>query len=311
MELNFYIWALVAGLLLDRLFGDPSGLPHPVVWFGKAIAYFEKRWNHPPKAFVKGMVMTVLLVSATAFIFYVLMAFLADIHEILAGVVAVLMVFYGLAGTTLIREGRMVFRQLEKGLDEGRQQLGLIVGRDTRELSAHEVRTATLETLAENLNDGVVAPMFWFAVAGVPGMMACKMVNTLDSMIGYKNDRYRHFGKFAARLDDVVQFIPARITALLMVVSTLSKRGWQFMWKYGPAHNSPNAGWPEAALAGILNARFGGSHLYFGSVVKKPAIGENERDLTTDDLKITIQVLRRVEIGMAILVIILLSWLVW
>ncbi|MGM0377157.1 MAG: adenosylcobinamide-phosphate synthase CbiB [Bacteroidota bacterium] len=311
MELNFYIWALVAGLLLDRLFGDPSGLPHPVVWFGKAIAFFEKRWNHPPKAFVKGMAMTLLLVSATALIFYVLMALLADVHEIVAAAVAALMVFYGLAGTTLIREGRMVFRQLEKGLDEGRQQLGRIVGRDTSELSAHEVRTATLETLAENLNDGVVAPMFWFAVAGVPGMMACKMVNTLDSMIGYKNERYRHFGKFAARLDDVVQFIPARITALLMVAFTLSKRGWQFMWKFGPAHKSPNAGWPEAALAGILNARFGGSHLYFGSVVEKPSIGENPRNLTAEDLKTTIKVLRRVEIGMAILVIVWLSWHVW
>ncbi|MFW5754372.1 MAG: adenosylcobinamide-phosphate synthase CbiB [Marinilabiliaceae bacterium] len=304
MELKIYIPALLIGLLLDRLFGDPAAMPHPVVGFGKAIARGEKLFNRGAGVFVKGMVMTVVLVSVTALFFHGLMQVAVHVHDILGMVVASLMVFYGLAGTTLIREGKAVFAQLEKGLDEGRQQVGRIVGRDTSELSAHEVRTATLETLAENLNDGVVSPLFWFAVAGVPGMMVSKMVNTLDSMIGYQSDRYRHFGRFAARLDDVVQFIPARITALLMVLCSRSKRAWHFMWKYGRAHKSPNAGWPEAALAGILDARFGGSHHYFGTVVEKPCIGKNPRELTSGDLKTTIRILRYVEICMVLLVII-------
>ena len=304
MALNIYIPALLIGLLLDRLLGDPAGLPHPVVGFGKAIARGEKLLNRGQGVFFKGMVMTLILVVATALFFYGLMHWAVQIHEILGLVVATLMVFYGLAGTTLIREGKAVFAQLEKSLDEGRQQVGRIVGRDTSELTAHEVRTATLETLAENLNDGVVSPLFWFAVAGLPGMMVSKMVNTLDSMIGYKSDRYRHFGRFAARLDDVVQFVPARITALLIVLCSRSSTAWHFMRKYGPAHKSPNAGWPEAALAGILDARFGGNHHYFGTVVEKPCIGENPRELTPEDLKSTIKILRCVEICMALLVII-------
>jgi adenosylcobinamide-phosphate synthase len=248
--------------------------------------------------------MTILLVVATAFFFHGLMKLAASVHEVVALVVASLIVFYGMAGTTLIREGKAVFAQLTKGLEEGRQQVGRIVGRDTSELSAREVQTATLETLAENLNDGVVAPLFWYAVGGIPGMMAAKMVNTLDSMIGYNNDRYRHFGRVAARLDDIVQYIPARLTALLMVICTMSAKGWRFMLKYHAAHKSPNAGWPEAALAGILDARFGGPHLYFGTMIDKPFIGENPRALTQKDLQTTIRVLRRVEVGMAFLVIV-------
>ena len=304
MELNIYIVALPIGLFLDRLLGDPTWLPHPVVCFGKAIDRGEKLWNRPPAPFVKGVVMTILLVVVTAFFFYGLMRVAASVHEVVALIVAAIMVFYGLAGTTLIKEGEAVFDQLSQGLEEGRQQVGRIVGRDTSELSAREVQTATLETLAENLNDGVVAPLFWFAVGGVPGMMGAKMVNTLDSMIGYNNKRYRHFGRFAARLDDIVQYIPARLTALLMVLCSMSARGWRFMLKYHAAHNSPNAGWPEAVLAGILDARFGGRHLYFGTMIDKPFIGENPRALTQKDLETTIRVLRRVEMSMAVLVIV-------
>ena len=135
-------------------------------------------------------------------------------------VLQVLLIFYCLAGTTLVREVRMVFEATDRSLEEGRRQVARIVGRDTSKLSAQEVRTAALETLAENLSDGVVAPLFWYAVLGVPGMLAYKMVNTLDSMIGYRNERYRQFGCFAARLDDVANYIPARLTALLMVLAS-------------------------------------------------------------------------------------------
>ena len=223
-------------------------------------------------------------------------------------------IFFCLAGTTLIREVRQVFLALDRSLDEGRKQVARIVGRDTSDLSAQEVRTAALETLAENLSDGVIAPLFWFAILGVPGMLAYKMVNTLDSMIGYKTDRYRDFGCWAAHIDDIANYIPARLTALLMVLgdwcwvsgvshhlSTITQH-LHFVRQNGRNHASPNSGYPEAALAGILNCRFGGPHYYFGQLFDKPFIGTNERPLTTDDMKKAVQINRTAEVLMIVIV---------
>ena len=196
----------------------------------------------------------------------------------------------------------MVFEAVDRSLDEGRKQVARIVGRDTSALSAQEVRTAALETLAENLSDGVIAPLFWYAVLGVPGMMAYKMVNTLDSMIGYRNERYRQFGCIAARIDDVANYIPARLTALLMILVSGRFSLLRFVGKYGSRHASPNSGYPEAGLAGILNCRFGGPHYYFGEEVWKPFIGNNERALTTEDMKKAVCVNRQAEVLMVVLV---------
>ena len=179
------------------------------------------------------------------------------------------------------------------------------MGRDTTQLTAQEVRTAALETLAENLSDGVIAPLFWYALLGVPGMLAYKMVNTLDSMIGYRNRRYLHFGCVAARLDDVANYVPARLTALLMVAVSGKIGLLSFAWKYGRRHASPNSGYPEAALAGILDCRFGGPHDYFGQEVWKPFIGHNDRLLTTRDMQLAVRINRRAEVVMIVLVTLL------
>ena len=180
-----------------------------------------------------------------------------------------------------------------------------IVGRDTSELSAQEIRTAALETLAENLSDGVIAPLFWLAIGGVPGMLTYKMVNTLDSMIGYKTDRYKDFGCFAARLDDVANYLPARITAFLMVLASGRFSLLKFVAKYGSHHASPNSGYSEAALAGILDCRFGGPHTYFGQLFDKPYIGDNDRPLTTADMQTAIRINRTSEcIAIALLLMI-------
>lgn len=165
------------------------------------------------------------------------------------------LVFYCLAGTTLIREVKQVFLAADRSLEEGRKQVSRIVGRDTSELTDQEVRIAALETLAENLSDGVIAPLFWYLLLGVPGMLAYKMVNTLDSMVGYKNERYLQFGCAAAHIDDMANYIPARLTALLMVLSVGRPGLLRFVGKYGNRHASPNSGYPESALAGILNCR--------------------------------------------------------
>ena len=269
--------SLLVGWLLDLLLGDPRWLPHPIVGFGKTIAFGEHRLNKGNHRMLKGALMAVCLIAA-------------------------LIVFFCLAGTSLIREVRAVFLALDRSLDEGRRQVARIVGRDTAELSPQEVRTAALETLAENLSDGVIAPLFWFALLGTPGMLAYKMVNTLDSMIGYKTDRYRLFGCWAAHIDDVANYIPARLTALLMVLVAGKPFLVQFVWRNGKNHASPNSGYPEAALAGILNCRFGGPHFYFGQLFPKPYIGENERPLTTRDLKTSIRVNHAAEIFMVLLV---------
>ena len=227
-----------------------------------------------------------------------------------------ILVFFCLAGTTLIREVRQVFLAVDRSLEEGRRQVARIVGRDTSALSAQEIRTAALETLAENLSDGVIAPLFWFAILGVPGMLAYKMVNTLDSMIGYKTDRYRDFGCWAAHIDDIANYIPARLTALLMILPSLvsiNNNGGSkffilhsslfiFVRKYGRNHASPNSGYPEAALAGILNCRFGGPHYYFGQLFDKPYIGTNDRPLTTEDMKKAVRINRTAEVLMIVLV---------
>ena len=306
MEHLIVILPLVAAWLLDRLLGDPVWLPHPVVAFGRTISCGEHVWNKGRGRFAKCMMMTLLLVSSTYLLTRVLLQGASlYVSPWLKTGLETLLIFYCLAGTTLVREVREVFHALDRSLDEGRRQVARIVGRDTQALSAHEVRTAALETLAENLSDGVIAPLFWYALLGVPGMMMYKMINTLDSMIGYRNERYRRFGCFAARLDDVANYIPARLTALLMVIVSGRPGLLKFVLRYGGEHASPNSGYPEAALAGILNCRFGGPHDYFGQEVWKPYIGSNDRPLNTQDMQLAVRINRRAE-GVSILLVCLL-----
>ncbi len=296
------ILPLLIGWLLDLLLGDPTWLPHPVVGFGKLIAFGEHRLNKGCHRKLKGAVMAVFLIALTCVATYLLCSQLLTIHYSLSILCNSILVFYCLAGTTLIREVREVFHAIDRSLDEGRLQVARIVGRDTSELSAQEVRTAALETLAENLSDGVIAPLFWLAIGGVPAMMAYKMVNTLDSMIGYRTERYHDFGCWAARIDDIANYIPARITALLMVIAAGKPQLISFVWRNGRKHASPNSGYPEAALAGTLNCRFGGPHYYFGELFDKPYIGENDRKLTTADMQKAVRINRGVEVFAIIII---------
>lgn len=294
------IIALLLGWTLDLILGDPARLPHPVVWFGRMIAWGEHRLNHGPHRMAKGAVLAVSLIVMVFGLWWLVRRLTPNPWVLLA--LDAVVVFYCLAGTTLIREVREVFLALDRSLDEGRRQVARIVGRDTSQLTAQEVRTAALETLAENLSDGVIAPLFWFALLGTPGMLAYKMVNTLDSMIGYRTERYRQFGCWAARIDDVANYLPARLTALLMVLASGRLRLLGFVWRNGRRHASPNSGYPEAALAGILDCRFGGPHYYFGELFDKPYIGENDRPLTTADMRTAVRINRTAEILMVVIV---------
>jgi len=271
---------LVAGYLADLLLGDPRNWPHPVKAFGYLIRQ-GTRLNKGPYRFIKGMILTLVLCAGVYGLFFFLLEGLRRSWIPGYYILSSMGVFFALANKSLLQEGQEVFDTLEwEGLEAGRRRLAWIVGRDTACLSAKQIRIAVLESMSENLSDGVIAPLLYFAVGGVPAMMLYKMINTLDSMIGYRREPYRLFGRFAARLDDVANFIPARITALLMVLVTGSLRGWRFIFRYGRAHASPNSGYPEAALAGILDCRFGGTNTYQGVTVVKPYIGERDRDIT-------------------------------
>lgn len=298
------------GWLMDRLLGDPERL-HPIAGFGKLISWGERRLNQGKNKGAKGMTYNAFLVLLAISLGFICDALIMifpyeDLLSLILrapvfAVINAIGIFLMLSGTTLITEVWDVFDALEQGLDEGRKQVARIVGRDTASLSEQEVRTAALETLSENLSDGVVAPLFWYALLGLPGLLGYKMINTQDSMIGYLNERYRAYGRFSAKLDDVVNYIPARLTACIMIFTAGRSDLLEFIGIHGAKHLSPNSGYPEAALAGILGCRFGGPHDYFGEVVDKPYIGDVERPLTMEDLKLAIRINRRTELVMIII----------
>ena len=297
------ITAILIGWTADKLLGDPERLPHPVVLFGKMIAAGERRLNHGKHRRMKGAALAVTLIAATFGATAGLIALAGMASPALRTAVEAVMIFYCLAGTTLIREVKGVFAALDVSTEQGRKQVSRIVGRDTSQLTDNEIRKAALETSAENLSDGVIAPMFWLLLLGVPGMAAYKMINTLDSMIGYRTERYKRFGTAAARIDDAANYIPARLTVLLMIAVAGKPELLKFVARNGKRHASPNSGYPEAALAGILNCRFGGGHYYFNEYFDKPFIGDNDRQLTKNDLRKAVTVNTLAEAVMLVILI--------
>ncbi|MFI3316861.1 MAG: adenosylcobinamide-phosphate synthase CbiB [Rikenellaceae bacterium] len=284
MEINATLAIVVAGSLLDTLIGDPYWMPHPIRLFGNMISFMEQRLNKGARRVVKGAFMWFVLCSVVWLFFYFVGGLLID-NQIVYAVWSAIFFFFALSSRCLIEEGLKVERVLQSGdVVAARNQLSMIVGRQTKDLDAHQIRSAVVETLSENLSDGVVAPLFYFAIGGVPLMMLYKMINTLDSMVGYKSDRYLDFGRISAKMDDVANFIPARLTALLMALVSLSCRALVHIFKYAHCHASPNSGYPESALSGILDCRLGGPNSYFGKIVDKPYIGKNSRELTHRDV---------------------------
>lgn len=302
MILN-HIAPLLTGWIADKLLGDPPSLPHPIVGMGKIISYGEKKLNKGKKRMLKGGIFSVTLILLSFQITYLIIKYLSIINPYLSCIFSAIIIFFCLAGKTLSDEVKAVFIALNCSADKGRKQVARIVGRDTSALSPQQIRTAALETLSENLSDGVIAPLFWYMLLGVPGMFAYKMINTLDSMIGYKNERFKQFGCVAARIDDIANYIPARLTAVLMIITGGNFSVFSFVKKYGKQHSGPNSGYPEAALAGILDCRFGGPNIYFGKVIDKPYIGNNPRELTFYDMQRAIIINKKAENAMILLVI--------
>lgn len=279
--------ALLLGYLLDFALGDPERLPHPVRWIGSLISTLEKRLRKLPATPAWEKAAGVMLVVLTVSIVYgatLLVLFISyEISQYLCFAVSALLVWTGLCAKSLGDEAKGVLKAFDNGgIEAARKRLSRIVGRDTASLDSKDVLRAAAETVSENASDGVVAPLFFLAIGGPALMMAYKAVNTLDSMVGYKNARYASFGWFAARLDDAANYIPARIAGALAVsASFVLGYNWlssmRIMLRDGRKHPSPNAGVIEAAFAGALGVRFGGTSSYSGVESVKPFIGDEAR----------------------------------
>lgn len=292
------ITILTFAYILDRIIGDPENFPHPVRWIGSAIARGELFFRDLIKEDkIAGSLLTITVVSIAYIIFYIVnMLYFDHNHSALLSLLLFVIILYftftTLATGELISAAMSVIEELETGnLEKARKKLGMIVGRDTATLEGNDIRKATIETVAENASDGIIAPLFYFSLGGLPLAMAYKAVNTLDSMVGYKNERYRDFGWASARLDDIANYIPARITGLLIVAAAITldiltglnrthnlsaSRAFKIMIRDGRNHTSPNSGIPEAAMAGALGIRLGGPSNYNGVTVDKPYIGEDQ-----------------------------------
>lgn len=290
------VQALLLALVIDRLIGDPGWLyrhlPHPVEVIGGVIADLE-RWAFGRVAtardlFGRGRTTTLVLITASVAIGLLVqwLCLLLPYGWVLLGLAMSTL----LAQVSLADHVRAVADGLDKGLGEGREAVAHIVGRDPDQLDEHGVARSAIESLAENFSDGVVAPVFYAFVLGLPGMLAYKAINTADSMIGHKSERYLHFGRFAAHLDDAVNWLPARFSALLIMVAARFMPGasfvhaWQTIGRDADRHRSPNGGWPEAAMAGALDLRLSGPRVYQGKTTDDPWIGTGEPDLTSGDI---------------------------
>ncbi|HSW65092.1 MAG TPA: adenosylcobinamide-phosphate synthase CbiB [Dissulfurispiraceae bacterium] len=303
---------LAGACLLDYAIGDPRWLPHPVRLIGAAIAGGESALRmvarSPLTERVAGVALTLVVVAATGALTFAVQEYIFRLVAGHAPLSAPALLGMGalilLAATTIALRGlgdaaTLVLHDLEAGnLALARRNLSMIVGRDTERLSESSCAKATIETVSENLSDGVIAPLFYFVIGGLPLAMAYKAVNTLDSMIGYRNDRYRHFGWAAARLDDLANFIPARIAGGLIILSALLSRpasaikAWRIMRRDSRNHLSPNSGVPEAAMAGALGIRLGGTSTYGGVSVAKPTIGDADHPVNAACARLAVRIMQ-------------------
>jgi adenosylcobinamide-phosphate synthase len=284
---------LIGAFALDLAVGDPRWLPHPVVLMGKAIISGERllRTGKPRRDFAAGAVLSLVLIALSGVTAWSLLFAFQALPVLLSLVAAAALASTTLATRSLLEAVKKIEAPLRtEDLIAARQSLSHIVGRETNQLSRDKVMRAGLESLAESTCDGIVAPLFYLFLGGVPLAMAYKAVSTLDSMIGYRTDRYFYFGKFAARLDDAMNFIPARLTALFIVIAAMvlrwnPVRALQVAWRDHAQHLSPNAGYPEAALAGAFGVRLGGPSVYFGAEVHKPYIGDDLKPVEIEMLE--------------------------
>lgn len=296
MWTDFY-WALLAGCALDLLLGDPAWLYHPVCIIGKYISWCEKKLRARGGDLRRSAVLltasTVLVTTAAAGLLVFLSGLLGRVPRL---IVMALLDWMGLSAKCLAQEAVGVEKALGRGIEAGRRQVARIVGRDTAALSEREVVCATIETVAENTTDGIISPMVYGLLGGPVFMWAFKASSTLDSMVGYLDEKYRDIGWSSAKLDDVWNYLPARLTGCLLSLGAAlcgldGKFAFRIMRRDHRNHKSPNCAWSEAAAAGALHVQLGGTHLYFGKPVAKPTIGDDLRAPKREDIRAMVRMM--------------------
>lgn len=274
-------WCILpTAFVIDLIMGDPLFFPHPIRLIGKAISFFEPVFRKfPVKLFTSGLLFCLFLIFISFSLSFLTVYISRLIHPVFGNVVEIVLVYYCISVRSLKDAALSVMHAFrDSGIEEARKKVSMIVGRDTKNLSEEGVIRAAVETVAENLVDGVISPLFFAAIGGAPFAISYKMINTLDSMVGYKNEKYMDFGKASAKIDDVANYIPSRIS--VPVISFVAQLLWgkgissfKTAVKEGSNHSSPNSGYPEAAFAGALSIKLGGPNNYGGQLVSKPYIG--------------------------------------
>ena len=293
-RLIFFIKIWIA-YVLDLIFGDPQNVVHPVQVIGKIISAGEKVLLRKKYKFLAGAVLNIFTVSIT----YTLMYLISKSVKISVFfmIIEIYLMYTIFSINSLAREGNRVYRILKEGdIERARKDLAYLVSRDTETMDEKMIIRSTMETISENTVDGIVAPMFYMFLGGMPLAMAYKAINTLDSMVGYKNEKYMDFGKFSAKVDDAANFIPARITGILIVLASMIlgydyKNSLKIFIRDRKNHSSPNSGHAEAGVAGALGVQFGGRVSYFGKEVDKPVIGDKTKDFELEDIRKNIRIM--------------------
>ncbi|MBM7580877.1 adenosylcobinamide-phosphate synthase CbiB [Jeotgalibacillus terrae] len=291
--------AITIALCLDRLIGDPPTWPHPVRWIGSFIIWMERRLNKEKSQKLKGVLGASAVLAVTLLVTCAVVSAGYQFHWSAGFLLETLLITSALASKSLADAAKEVSAPLQKrDMDEARTKLSWIVGRDTEHLHESDIARGTIETVAENTSDGVTAPMFWALIFGAPGIWVYKAINTGDSIVGYRNERYHQYGWASAKLDDLANWIPARITALLMLLTKKPASGKRTaLYKELPAqarkHPSPNSGWGEAAVALLLHIKLGGTNTYQGVISNRPVIGLSDRPLTVEHIEQTITIMHR------------------
>jgi adenosylcobinamide-phosphate synthase len=275
-----HLIALTIAVIIDLIIGDPPEWPHPVKWMGSLIGKLEKHWNKGSAKKAKGIAMLLTVLLTVGFITFLLTAIFYWLHPAAGILVEAVLISTAIAQKSLKEAALTVYQPLKKeDMEEARQKLSYIVGRDTDQLDEPEIVRATVETVAENTSDGITAPLFWALIGGAPFALMYRAINTCDSMVGYKNEKFKDFGWASARLDDVVNWIPSRLTSLCMLAGSRPEyintaSAWNIVIRDAKKHPSPNSGWGEAAVAAILGVQLGGINFYKGIVSNRATMGE-------------------------------------
>lgn len=306
---------IIFAVILDFIIGDPYSFPHPVKLMGRIIS-FEEKLARKITASKKGLKFAGLIIVITnislGFIAPYLLLKSIKQYRIIYTIVNTYLIYTCIAAKCLRDEAMKVSKALDIGIEEARTRLSYIVGRETKNLSEEEIIRATVETVAENTSDGVIAPLLYIILLGAPGGLAYKFINTMDSMLGYMNEKYIDLGCFPAKVDDIFNYIPARVTGLLMCLSSIGrfnlKDGFRIMIRDRKNHKSPNCAYPEGAVAGLLGIQLGGNNYYHGKLVEKPTIGDKIKFIVKKDIENTIEIMYRSQLLLLNIYVVLVLW---